>query len=91
MSQNKRVNIPAIQSNSSQETGWEFLYDLPDEVVGQAVKRLVRGELEKRTICNPSNGLKVDFFMSKKQVRHNPCSRFIKWIRSCFIKENIKD
>lgn len=82
-------DIPTIQDALAKISNKRTTPHISNEMVAKTIKRLEGNQFKKCIISYPANGVWFYFTLSKKQVRHNPCSRFIKWVRGCFIKKDI--
>lgn len=93
MVQHNRFNIPSvpIESEIIRRTLHDFGFpeNLPHGLVDKTVARLERREFEKCVIRYPKHGLEVILALPKEPIRYNPCARFIKRIRRCYLKASI--
>ena len=62
---------------------------IPYELVVQTRKRLERREFKKCIFSLPKDGVTIVMFINEKKVQDSAWSRFVKWVNSCFVKEDI--
>src|SRR3990167_5222325 len=89
-----RINISTVKTNRKELRGIllqrGFPESLSNEMVDKAITELERGRFEKCTFRYAINGIECHITFCKKQIRHHPLTRLIKWISWCFFKKVIQ-